>query len=111
LLQATGYSNGLKSRCSSSIQLILYNTIDKSVFELLKRSDESYVVENAHKNPKFVEDCMRTMVKNIVKKFSHLSDDAVITIKQINEESIHRHNAFAEMVALMGELRSEIARG
>jgi len=54
---------------------------------------------------------MRTMVKNIVKKFSHLSDDAVITIKQINEESIHRHNAFAEMVALMGELRSEIARG
>ena len=90
---------------------IIENSMSSSVFELLKRSDEAYVVENAHKNPKFVEDCVRTMAKNIVKKFSHLSDDAVITIKQINEESIHRHNAFAERVALMGELRSEIARG
>jgi GTP cyclohydrolase-4 len=90
---------------------IIENSMSSSIFELLKRSDESYVVENAHKNPKFVEDCVRTMAKNVVKKFSHLSDDAVITIKQINEESIHRHNAFAERVALMGELRSEIARG
>lgn len=90
---------------------IIENSMSSSVFELLKRSDESWVVENAHQNPKFVEDCVRTMAKNIVRKFSHLSDDAVITIKQINEESIHRHNAFAERVALMGELRSEIARG
>ncbi|TFG89463.1 MAG: GTP cyclohydrolase I FolE2 [Candidatus Atribacteria bacterium] len=90
---------------------IIENSMSSSVFELLKRSDEAYVVEKAHKNPKYVEDCVRTMAKNIVKKFSHLSDDAVITIKQINEESIHRHNAFAERVALMGELRSEIARG
>ena len=90
---------------------IIENSMSSSVFELLKRSDESCVVENAHKNPKFVEDCVRTMAKKIVKTFSHLSDDAVITIKQINEESIHRHNAFAERVALMGELRSEIARG
>ena len=90
---------------------IIENSMSSSVFELLKRSDEACVVENAHKNPKFVEDCVRTMAKKIVKTFSHLSDDAVITIKQINEESIHRHNAFAERVALMGELRSEIARG
>jgi GTP cyclohydrolase-4 len=89
---------------------IIENSMSSSVFELLKRSDESAVVQNAHQNPKFVEDCVRTMAKNIVNKFSHLSDDAVITIKQINEESIHRHNAFAERVALMGELRSEIAR-
>jgi GTP cyclohydrolase IV len=60
---------------------------------------------------KVVEDYVRTMAKNIVTKFSHLSDDAVIMIKQINEESIHRHNDFAEMVSLIGELRSEIARG
>ena len=85
--------------------------IDMSVFELLKRSDGSSVVENEHKNPKFVEDYVRTMARNNVKKFSHLSDDAVIMIKPINEESIHRHNVFVEMVALMGELRSEIARG
>jgi GTP cyclohydrolase-4 len=29
-------------------------------------------------------------------------------VRQINEESIHRHNAFAEKVATMGELKREI---
>jgi len=90
---------------------IIENSMSTSVFELLKRSDEAIVVKNAHMNPKFVEDCVRTMAKNIVLEFSHLPDDAVLRIIQINEESIHRHNAFAERVALLGELRSEIAKG
>jgi GTP cyclohydrolase-4 len=81
-----------------------------SVFELLKRADEANVVQTAHNNPKFVEDCVRTMAKNVVKDFEHLPDEAVITIKQINEESIHRHNAFAERVATIGDLRLEIAQ-
>ena len=38
----------------------------------------------------------------------HLPDDTIVTVRQINEESIHRHNAFAEKVATMGELRYEI---
>lgn len=87
---------------------IIEHSMSSSVFEVLKRSDEKAVVETAHKNPKFVEDCVRTMADNIVKKFPGLPDDAVITIKQVNEESIHRHNAFAERVALLGELKKEI---
>lgn len=87
---------------------IIEHSMSSSVFEVLKRSDEKAVVETAHKNPKFVEDCVRTMADNIVKEFPNLPDDAVITIKQVNEESIHRHNAFAERVALLGELKKEI---
>ncbi len=90
---------------------IIENSMSSSIFELLKRSDEAVVVERAHMNPKFVEDCVRTMAKNIVQIFTHLPDDAVITIKQINEESIHRHNAFAERVAPIGDLRTEIVQG
>ena len=90
---------------------IIERSMSSSVVELLKRSDEAVVVENAHKNPKFVEDCVRTMARNVVSEFDHLSDDAIVTIMQINEESIHRHNAFAERVALLGELRNEIASG
>ncbi len=90
---------------------IIENSMSTSIFELLKRSDEAVVVERAHKNPKFVEDCVRTMAKNVVQTFTHLPDDAVITIKQINEESIHRHNAFAERVAKIGDLRTEIVQG
>ncbi|AGB48567.1 TIGR00294 family protein [Methanomethylovorans hollandica DSM 15978] len=88
---------------------IIERSMSSSVFELLKRSDEAMVVQTAHKNPKFVEDCVRTMAHNVVKEFKDLPDDAIVTIKQINEESIHRHNAFAERVATMGELRKEIS--
>jgi GTP cyclohydrolase-4 len=87
---------------------IIERSMSSSVFELLKRSDEAMVVQTAHKNPKFVEDCVRTMAQNVVKEFKDLPDDAIVTIKQINEESIHRHNAFAERVATIGELREEI---
>lgn len=90
---------------------IIENSMSTSIFELLKRSDEAVVVEKAHNNPKFVEDCVRTMAKNVVQTFTHLPDEAVITIKQINEESIHRHNAFAERVASIGDLRTEITQG
>jgi GTP cyclohydrolase-4 len=48
------------------------------------------------------------MAQKIVKEFPELPDDSVIVIKQINEESIHRHNAFAERKSTLGELRQEI---
>jgi GTP cyclohydrolase-4 len=87
---------------------IIENSMSSQMFELLKRSDEAAVVEKAHKNPKFVEDCVRTMAQKIVREFPELPDDSVIIIKQINEESIHRHNAFAERKSTLGELRQEI---
>lgn len=87
---------------------VIEASMSSNIFEVLKRADEQVVVERAHKNPKFVEDCVRTMAKKIVENFPDLSDDSVVTIKQINEESIHKHNAFAERVALMGDIRAEL---
>ncbi len=87
---------------------IIENSMSSQMFELLKRSDEAAVVEKAHKNPKFVEDCVRDMAQKVVKEFADLPDDSIIIIKQINEESIHRHNAFAERKSTLGELRQEI---
>jgi len=90
---------------------IIEDSMSSSVCELLKRPDEHAVVVHAHQNPMFVEDCVRNMVQKIVKEFSHLPDDTLITVQQVNEESIHRHNAFAEKVATMGELKAEITNG
>jgi GTP cyclohydrolase-4 len=87
---------------------IIEESMSSTVYEFLKRGDEAALVEQAHRNPKFVEDCVRTMAQKVVKEFTHLPDDAVVTIKQINEESIHRHNAFAERMATMRELREEL---
>jgi len=87
---------------------IIENSMSSQMFELLKRADEVMIVERAHKNPKFVEDCVRTMAQKIIIQFPELPDDSVIVVKQINEESIHRHNAFAERKSTLGELRQEI---
>ncbi len=56
----------------------------------------------------FVEDCVRNMVQKIITEYSHLPDDTLVTVRQVNEESIHRHNAFAEKVATLGDLKKEL---
>ena len=78
------------------------------VCELLKRPDENATVMNAHRKPVFVEDCVRNMMEKIATKYSDFPDDVLITSRQENHESIHRHNAFAEKVTTMGELKEEL---
>jgi GTP cyclohydrolase-4 len=98
-------------RCVSIDRIIkiIEESMSSKVYGLLKRPDEAVVVRRAHSNPKFVEDCVRTMAQKLVETFTDLPDDAAVTLKQINEESIHQHNAFAERIAKMGELRAELA--
>lgn len=98
-------------RCVSIDRIIkiIEESMSSKVYGLLKRPDEAVVVAKAHSNPKFVEDCVRTMAQKVVEAFSDLPDDAAVSLKQINEESIHQHNAFAERTATMGELRAELA--
>jgi GTP cyclohydrolase FolE2 len=62
----------------------------------------------AHKNPRFVEDCVRQMAKKVLAEFEYLSGDSVVTIKQTNEESIHQHDAYAERTATIAELVDEM---
>jgi GTP cyclohydrolase-4 len=87
---------------------ILKDSMSARIYELLKRGDESYVVLEAHKNPRFVEDCVREIAKKVVQEFGYLPGDAVVTIKQTNEESIHQHDAYAERKATIAELRDEL---
>ena len=87
---------------------IIEDSMSSPVCELLKRPDENATVLNAHENPVFVEDCVRNMMERIVRKYSDFPDDTLITARQENEESIHRHNAYAEKVTTMGELKEEL---
>lgn len=90
---------------------ILKDSMSARIYELLKRGDESYVVMEAHKNPRFVEDCVREMARKVIAQFRDLPGDAVVTIKQTNEESIHQHNAYAERKATIAELVAEMDEG
>lgn len=87
---------------------ILKVSMSSGIYELLKRGDEGAVVLAAHKNPRFVEDCVREMAKKVLAEFEYLSGDSVVTIKQTNEESIHQHDAYAERQATIAELVDEL---
>ena len=86
---------------------IIQNSMSSPVCEILKRPDENRIVTQAHNNPVFVEDCVRNMVIGLLEKYPNLSDTSKVTIKQVNEESIHQHNAYAEKNATFGELKKE----
>ena len=63
------------------------------VYSVLKRPDEKLVTEQAFENPKFVEDIVRDLA-------IRLDDDDRLNwfhVKSENFESIHNHNAYAEI--------------
>ena len=63
------------------------------VYACLKRPDEKFVTEAAYDNPKFVEDIIRDLAAGLE------ADDRVrwYSISSENFESIHNHNAYAEI--------------
>lgn len=87
---------------------IVEASMSSETYELLKRPDEFFVVNKAHRNPRFVEDVVREMLRNVVEVYPDLPDEAFVLAKQENLESIHQHNAFAERYGTLGELRREI---
>jgi len=86
---------------------LVQKAFSSPTYELLKRDDEGQVVINAHNNPRFVEDVVRNVLEFIVEKYTDLPDDVEITVKSESEESIHKHNAFAERTTTLRELRAE----
>ena len=71
----------------------------------MKRDDEALVTLKAHENPKFVEDVVRDILGRILERYPNLPDSVVVTVRSESEESIHKHNAYAERVTTLGELR------
>ena len=78
------------------------------IYNLAKRPDEDHMTYHAHANAKFVEDCVRSLAESVVEEFDHLPDDAVVHMKQSNDESIHQHNAHAERELTLEALRDEV---
>jgi len=85
------------------------DSMSARIYNLAKRPDEDHMTYQSHSDAKFVEDCVRAMAEGVVAEFPDLPDDAVVTMKQSNDESIHQHNAHAERVATVGDLRAELA--
>ncbi len=84
---------------------IIEKSMSAPTFEILKRGDETEIVKKAHENPKFVEDVVRDILKEIVDRYKELPDSTVVIARSESFESIHKHNAFAERITTLGELR------
>jgi GTP cyclohydrolase I/GTP cyclohydrolase-4 len=90
---------------------IVEGSMSSEIYELMKRSDEVSVVVKAHEQPRFVEDCVREMVRRVVEGYPDLPDEAFVMARQENLETIHRHNVVAERHGTLGALRAELAGG
>jgi GTP cyclohydrolase IV len=90
---------------------IVEEAMSSEIYELMKRSDEGAVVEKAHRRPRFVEDCVREMIRGVIDGFPELADDAFVSARQENLETIHQHNVVADRFGLLGELRHELSSG
>ncbi len=90
---------------------IVEHAMSSEIYELMKRSDEAHVVEKAHRRPRFVEDCVREMIRGAVDALPQLGDTAFVEARQVNLETIHQHDVVAERFGTLGEIREELNHG
>jgi GTP cyclohydrolase I/GTP cyclohydrolase-4 len=90
---------------------IVEDSMSSEIFELMKRSDELAVVEKAHRRPRFVEDCVREMLRGLLETMPELEGHAFVLARQENLETIHQHNVVAERYGLLEEIRRELDSG
>jgi GTP cyclohydrolase IB len=70
---------------------LVESSASSDLYAILKRPDEKFVTERAYDNPRFVEDVVRIIAKELI------SDNRVawFSVTSKNFESIHNHNAYA----------------
>ena len=90
---------------------IVESSMSSENYDLLKRPDELFVVEKAHRHPRFVEDTVREILRSFADTYPELPDDAYVHARQVNMETIHKHDVFAQRGGRLGEIRTELSGG
>jgi GTP cyclohydrolase IB len=70
---------------------LVERSASSDLYALLKRPDEKYVSEHAYENPRFVEDIVRIIAKELIQN----EKVTWFSVTSKNFESIHNHNAYA----------------
>ncbi|MEO7197407.1 MAG: GTP cyclohydrolase MptA, partial [Solirubrobacterales bacterium] len=88
---------------------IVESSMSSEIYELMKREDERAVVEKAHANPRFVEDCVREMIRQVAEAHPELAGGGgFVLARQENLETIHRHTVVAERSGELAEVLREL---
>lgn len=88
---------------------IVEGAMSSENYDLLKRPDELFVVAKAHRHPRLVEDSVREIILGLIELYPGLPDDAFVLARQVNLETVHKHDVYAERTGTLGELRHELA--
>lgn len=72
---------------------LVESAASSELYSVLKRTDEKFVTERAYDHPTFVEDVAR----NVAVRVSNLPGAKWFRVKVQNFESIHNHDAYAEI--------------
>ncbi len=76
-------------------------------FEYLKRDDEAELVIRMHSKPKFVEDIVRDVIAEFLRRFPDIPGGSRLSVRCESLETIHKHNAYAERSDRIEILRRE----
>ncbi len=68
------------------------------LYPVLKRADEKWVTERAYDNPRFVED----LVREVTLRLRAMEQVTWFKVHVVNYESIHEHDAYAEVEETKG---------
>ena len=72
---------------------MIESSASSPLYTLLKREDEKFITEHAYENPRFVEDVLRELAV----KLDNESRVVWYRVNVTSFESIHNHDAFAEL--------------
>jgi GTP cyclohydrolase IV len=110
VLIGTDEVHGAQIRLEDLVEIV-ESSMSSETYDLLKRPDEFFIVNKAHQNPRFVEDVVRGILARSLDVYADFPDATFISTSQVNYESIHKHDAFAEAFGLFGEFRRELRDG
>ena len=87
---------------------ILISAPSAATFSILKRDDELHLIKQAASRAMFVEDVLRELSYNLVKRFPNIPDEFIVHIRVESEESIHKHNLVCENKTYFGKLKNDL---
>jgi GTP cyclohydrolase-4 len=96
---------GVTGLRATELAAVVESSMSAEVYDLLKRPDELFVVAKAHRRPRFVEDAVREMIRNLLDRYPDLPDDAFLHARALNFETIHPHDVYAEFFGTVAEAR------
>src|SRR2546423_10657860 len=91
---------GCPEACAEAIEAttllaIVEESMSSEIYELMKRPDELAVVEKAHRRPRFVEDCVREMIRMAVHEFARFGGATLLIGRHGKLETLPQPNGLA----------------